>query len=1021
MKKGVKITIIALCSTVGLLIAAIGIVLLSVFSPARLTKIVNQEAPKWIAGQLTVERVELTLFKTFPRLGLDIQHVTLINPMFGAPSDTLLSVEHCVAAINLRKLIRDNHIEVKTFQLQNGRIHLYTNKIGQSNYNVLLSNDNTSSEYKFSADLQKVNTENVYVHYIDLQNKMFIETDDVNLNIQGKWADPTAHGNVKIQTGPFVLKILNENPYIVRYTHLKGSFKGSLEEVDRIEGSLDLAADNVCFESDTIHYLNRRNIQLFSNFKGCRSSQDLTLQNTQLTLDQHQLLLDGTAHRDTTKDDLELHLHYKTGNWQIQKVLALIPDAFLGNALDNITLDGLISLGGQVSGHLNDHQKPIITSDVHWSNGSFAMQDFPFSFNKINTTLHLNLNLDKQTDLQIKQLSAYSGANAFSASGSILDLLGEMLFDLNLAGNLHLADFHSLLPDKLTRLDGNAKANMHTHFNYEQLSNLSINQWKAEGTIDFTDLDIVYDDSLQLNSPALDLQFKIPASEYPYNIDEWIFARIKAATLYGSKTGLGDVTGTDGRVEAYLNDLTDSTLTLKLGATYQFSSLIGKTDSMHASLNQPHGTFSMPATDRMNLEYAGGSFFVNVGDDTQISGQELTFNAASRYSEKGSNLLTQWNPTATMNLKEGMVQNHSLPYPLTLSQLQANIDPHKCHIAKGNGQFGNSLFSLSGQISNIDDFFTGQDLLRGTLDLNSDFIDLNQLIDVVSGFGVEDSLLAEKPLDSEKDPFMVPFGMDIRMNTHIQRALYEDTYFRNIGGHLDLKDGTLILEEMGLTHDAARMQLTAMYKSPRKNHLFLGLDFHLLDIKIDQLIDLIPDVDTILPMLKSFAGNAEFHFAIETYLKSNYDLKYSTLRGAAAINGHDLVVLDNETYRIIAKKLMFNKNTQNRIDSLSAEVTIFKNEIDVYPFLVSLDKYQAILSGRHNLDYNYHYNISLIKPLRIGLDIIGTDKRRFKVGKPKYSTLFRPEKQNVVEQNVMQLKKRIHEALKANVKSQPTP
>lgn len=173
MKKGVKITIIALCSTVGLLIAAIGIVLLSVFSPARLTKIVNQEAPKWIAGQLTVERVELTLFKTFPRLGLDIQHVTLINPMFGAPSDTLLSVEHCVAAINLRKLIRDNHIEVKTFQLQNGRIHLYTNKIGQSNYNVLLSNDNTSSEYKFSADLQKVSTENVYVHYIDLQNKMF--------------------------------------------------------------------------------------------------------------------------------------------------------------------------------------------------------------------------------------------------------------------------------------------------------------------------------------------------------------------------------------------------------------------------------------------------------------------------------------------------------------------------------------------------------------------------------------------------------------------------------------------------------------------------------------------------------------------------------------------------------------------------------------------------------------------------------------------------------------------------------
>ena len=213
------------------------------------------------------------------------------------------------------------------------------------------------------------------------------------------------------------------------------------------------------------------------------------------------------------------------------------------------------------------------------------------------------------------------------------------------------------------------------------------------------------------------------------------------------------------------------------------------------------------------------------------------------------------------------------------------------------------------------------------------------------------------------------------------------------------------------------MQLTAMYRTPRLNHLFLGFDFHLLDIKIDKLIAMIPEVDTILPMLKSFSGNAEFHFAAETYLKSNYDIKYSTLRGAAAINGHDLVVLDNETYKNIAKKLMFSKKTENKIDSLSTEITIFKNEIDVYPFLLSLDKYSAIIYGRHNLDMTYDYNISLLKPLRIGLEIDGMgDRLKFKVGKPKYATLFKPEKQKVVESNVMELKTLINKTLQENVK-----
>ena len=129
------------------------------------------------------------------------------------------------------------------------------------------------------------------------------------------------------------------------------------------------------------------------------------------------------------------------------------------------------------------------------------------------------------------------------------------------------------------------------------------------------------------------------------------------------------------------------------------------------------------------------------------------------------------------------------------------------------------------------------------------------------------------------------------------------------------------------------------------------------------------------------------------------------------------MVLDNETYKNIAKKLLFSKKTQNKIDSLSTEITIFRNEVDVYPFLLSIDKYSAIISGRHNLDLTYDYNISLLKPIRIGLDIIGLEDRlKFKVGKAKYATLFQPEKRKVVEANILELKTLINKTLQANVR-----
>ena len=218
------------------------------------------------------------------------------------------------------------------------------------------------------------------------------------------------------------------------------------------------------------------------------------------------------------------------------------------------------------------------------------------------------------------------------------------------------------------------------------------------------------------------------------------------------------------------------------------------------------------------------------------------------------------------------------------------------------------------------------------------------------------------------------------------------------------------------------MQLTAMYKSPRKNHLFAGVDFHLINIEIDDLIRMIPKVDSIVPMLKSFDGQAQFHFAGESYLKSNYDFKLSTLRGAAAIEGKDLVVLPSSTFATIKKYLMTDKSTENRIDSLDVELSVFKDEVDLYPFRVRLGQYEAIVAGRHNInrdfDFNYHLSVTDTPlPVRLGLDVSGTlDDMHFKLAPCRYNNLYKPERRNGIQERTLQLKSLINESLKRNVK-----
>jgi hypothetical protein len=298
-------------------------------------------------------------------------------------------------------------------------------------------------------------------------------------------------------------------------------------------------------------------------------------------------------------------------------------------------------------------------------------------------------------------------------------------------------------------------------------------------------------------------------------------------------------------------------------------------------------------------------------------------------------------------------------------------------------------------------------------------------MEMFSGMGdtavVVEEIAVADTINKEQEPFMVPLGIDITLNTNIEKATAGDMSISNIGGGLTVKDGILVLNEMGFTSEAATMMLTAMYKSPRRNHLYLGFDFHLLDIDIAEMIDIIPELDTIIPMLSAFAGKAEFHIAAETYLKSNYEMKVSTLRGAIAIHGKDLVVLDNKTFRKIARLLNFKNKDHNKIDELNVEVTAFKNEIDVYPTLITLDKYQAIVGGRHNLNMTFDYKFGMSNPwLLKGLGIKvngGIDDMKFKIVRKKklgLQNIANTKEKSHLEEETLRIKKLIYDALNEN-------
>ena len=159
MKKALKITGITLASIIGLALIVVVVALAMVTSSGRLTKMVKKYAPQFVNCEMQLGKADLTLFKTFPNVGVDIENVALINPMEGSPSDTLANIDNLIVVIDAKKFLKEKEIAVCKCILEDAFVNLYTDSIGNSNLNVFNTkedNDTTKSTFDYLVDIEEV-------------------------------------------------------------------------------------------------------------------------------------------------------------------------------------------------------------------------------------------------------------------------------------------------------------------------------------------------------------------------------------------------------------------------------------------------------------------------------------------------------------------------------------------------------------------------------------------------------------------------------------------------------------------------------------------------------------------------------------------------------------------------------------------------------------------------------------------------------------------------------------------------
>ena len=387
----------------------------------------------------------------------------------------------------------------------------------------------------------------------------------------------------------------------------------------------------------------------------------------------------------------------------------------------------------------------------------------------------------------------------------------------------------------------------------------------------------------------------------------------------------------------------------------------------------------------------------------------------------------EWDVDGSLGVRSGMLITPYFPARNTLRGASMHITNNEIALDSLKITSGKSEIAAKGSLSGLRRALLGRGNYELDLEISSDRMEADALLaafDAGSRFNPETSTKDMSEISDEEylemvvadtlntsgteSLIIVPANLEANIRIDGKNITYSDLAINQITSKLTMKERCIQILDTKASTNMGNAELDAFYSTRTKKDISTGFNFNLLDVTSEKVIDMLPAIDTIMPLLKSFKGLINCELAATANLDTCMNIIMPTLNGVARIGGNNLTISENKMFSDLAKKLKFKDSKEAEISKMTVEGVIKDNRIEVFPFIVEVDRYTLALSGLHNFDMSYRYHASIIRSpmvFKVGVDLYGPDfdNMKFKIGKAKYKNKKLPVFTAVIDETKINL------------------
>lgn len=398
-----------------------------------------------------------------------------------------------------------------------------------------------------------------------------------------------------------------------------------------------------------------------------------------------------------------------------------------------------------------------------------------------------------------------------------------------------------------------------------------------------------------------------------------------------------------------------------------------------------------------------------------------------RLDETLAKYFREWDMDGSIKVRTGIMMTPYFPLRNILRGFECGFNNNEVRIDSMKVMAGASEITAKGKLTGLRRALLGRGRLNLDLDIRSGKMNAGELLGAYNA-GMNFDPEAGKELmegtsnseflkivttdvaaaETETPLIVIPSNLNARVGIEASDIQYSGLGISSAKADLLMKERCVQILNTAAVTNVGTMQFDGFYSTRTKQDLRTGFSLNLQDVTAEKVIEMIPAIDTLMPMLKSFKGLLACEMAATARLDTNMNVIPPSINGVVRIGGKDLSISDNELFRTLAKKLMFKNRREGHVQQMTVEGVIKDNVLEIFPFVVNMDRYTLAMSGIQNLDMSFRYHVSVLKsPLlfRLGLDLYGQDfdHLKFKIGKAKYKSTDVPVFSTVIDKTKINL------------------